>query len=133
MKEALRAYFTFSRAERTGALVLLVAAVALLRRGRRADYVWFAPFALCLCGYLAGNTTVEALQLPGLIGRVGVLLGGFVAVSLWWFCLAVFDWSFRPRGPEAPCWPWVWPGWSSPQLTGASWGRGSRIAACPGS
>lgn len=83
----------------TCATLLLVAAVALLRRGRRADYVWFAPFALCLCGYLAGNTTVEALQLPGLIGRVGVLLGGFVAVSLWWFCLAVFDWSFRPRGP----------------------------------
>lgn len=81
-----------------GATLLIVAAVALWRRGRRADHVWFAPFAVCLCGYLAGNTTVEALQLSGLIGRVGVLLGGFVAVFLWWFCLAVFDWSFRPRG-----------------------------------
>jgi AraC-like DNA-binding protein len=81
------------------ATLLIVAAVALLRRGRRADHVWFAPFALCLCGYLAGNTTVEALQLSGWSGRVGVLLGGFVAVFLWWFCLAVFDWSFRPRGP----------------------------------
>lgn len=81
------------------ATLLIVAAVALWRRGRRADHLWFAPFALCLCGYLAGNTTVEALQLSGWSGRVGVLLGGFVAVFLWWFCLAVFDWSFRPRGP----------------------------------
>jgi len=80
-----------------GATLLIVAAVALWRRGRRADHVWFAPFVVCLCGYLAGNTTVEALQLSSLAGRVGVLLAGFVAVFLWWFCLAVFDWSFRPR------------------------------------
>lgn len=81
-----------------GATLLIVAAVALWRRGRRADQVWFAPFAICLCGYLAGNTTVEALQLSGAVGRIAVLFSGFTAVFLWWFCLAVFDWSFRPRG-----------------------------------
>lgn len=81
-----------------GATLLIVASVALWRRGRRADHIWFAPFAICLCGYLAGNTTVEALQLGGVAGRIAVLLAGFTAVFLWWFCLSLFDWSFKPRG-----------------------------------
>lgn len=81
-----------------GATLLIVAAVALWRRGRRADHLWFAPFAVCLCGYLAGNTTVDALQLGGLAGYIAVLLAGFTAVFLWWFCLSLFDWTFRPRG-----------------------------------
>lgn len=81
-----------------GATLLIVAAVTLWRRGRRADHIWFAPFAICLCAYLAGNTTVDALQLGGLAGRIAVLLAGFTAVFLWWFCLSLFDWTFRPRG-----------------------------------
>ncbi len=81
-----------------GATLLIVAAVVLWRRGRRADNRFFAPFAACLCGYLAGNTTESALQLSGALGHIAVLLSGFTAVFLWWFCLAVFDWTFRPRG-----------------------------------
>lgn len=82
-----------------GATLLLVAAVMLWRRGARADHRFFAPFALCLCGYLAGNTAEPALRLTGEIGRLAVLLSGVTAVFLWWFCLSVFDWTFRPRGP----------------------------------
>lgn len=82
----------------SGATLLIVAAVALWRRGRRADHVWFAPFAICLCGYLAGNSTIDALQLGGPVGRAAVLLAGFTGVFLWWFCLSLFDWTFRPRG-----------------------------------
>ncbi len=81
-----------------GATLLIVAAVALWRRGRRADHRYFAPFAACLCGYLAGNTPVSALQLSGEVGHVAVLLSGFTVAFLWWFCQAVFDWTFRPKG-----------------------------------
>lgn len=27
-----------------------------------------------------------------------MLLSGWTAVFLWWFCLSVFDWTFKPRG-----------------------------------
>lgn len=82
-----------------GATLLLVAAVTLWRREPRADRRFFAPFAVCLCGYLAGNAADPGLRLTGEIGRLAVLLSGLTAVFLWWFCLSVFDWAFRPRGP----------------------------------
>jgi AraC-like DNA-binding protein len=81
-----------------GATLLAVAALGKWRRGDRADDRWFAPFALCLCGFLAGNTPVSALQLGGPPGHIAVLLSGLTVAFLWWFCLSVFDWSFRPRG-----------------------------------
>lgn len=81
-----------------GATLLIVAAVALWRRGKRADHRYFAPFAACLCGYLAGNTPAPGLQLSGEVGHIAVLLSGFTVTFLWWFCLAVFDWTFQPKG-----------------------------------
>lgn len=82
-----------------GATLLVVAAIGKWRRGDRADDRWFAPLALCLCGFLAGNTPVSALQLGGPLGHLAVLLSGLTVAFLWWFCLSVFDWTFRPRGP----------------------------------
>lgn len=80
-----------------GATLLLVATVAL--RGRMAGAaVVFVPLAICLCGFLAGNTPDPRLQLSGPLGALAVLLAGYAAVFLWWFCLAVFDSGFRPRG-----------------------------------
>ncbi|QTC92074.1 helix-turn-helix transcriptional regulator [Brevundimonas goettingensis] len=81
-----------------GATLLVVAAIGKWRRGDRSDDRWFAPLALCLCGFLAGNTPVSALQLGGPIGHLAVLLSGLTVAFLWWFCLSVFDWTFRPRG-----------------------------------
>lgn len=79
-----------------GATLLLLAVVTSRRRMAHAG-CFFIPLALCLCGFLAGNTPVSDLQLDGPIGSLAVLLAGYAAVFLWWFCLAVFDASFRPR------------------------------------
>lgn len=81
-----------------GATLLLLALVT--SRGRMTGgRAFFIPFALCLCGFLAGNTPDPGLQLDGPLGSLAVVLAGYAAVFLWWFCLAVFDASFRPRGP----------------------------------
>ena len=79
-----------------GATLLLVATALMCRRvGHR---LYFILLAGCLCGFLAGNTPDPVLRLTGAAGDVAHLLSGFAAVSLWWFCLAVFDRSFKPRG-----------------------------------
>lgn len=66
--------------------------------GRAGARRFFIPLALCLAGFLAGNTPDPELRLSGLAGRLGIVLAGYAAVFLWWWCLAVFDRSFRPRG-----------------------------------
>lgn len=81
-----------------GATLLIVAAVMRANRTGSAGAVYFAALALCICGFLAGNTPDPDLMLSGPAGRVAVLLSGLTAVFLWWFCLSVFDWTFRPRG-----------------------------------
>lgn len=58
----------------------------------------FVPLAVCLVGFLAGNTPDPGLRLSGFLGRVCVILAGYAAVFLWWWCLAVFDRGFRPSG-----------------------------------
>lgn len=81
-----------------GATLLLQAAAT--SRGRLGPArAFFVPLAVCLCGFLAGNTPDPGLQLDGPLGSLAVILAGYAAVFLWWFCLAVFDSSFRPRGP----------------------------------
>lgn len=59
---------------------------------------FYVPLAICLSGFLAGNTSDPALQLSGWAGRAAVICAGYAAVFLWWYCLAVFDTRFRPRG-----------------------------------
>ena len=81
-----------------GATLLLAATILLSGRDDRRNGLFFLPLSLCLCGFLAGNTPDAALRLSGLAGQTAYLLSGFGAVFLWWFCLSVFDRTFRPRG-----------------------------------
>ena len=82
-----------------GATLLLLLAILLARDPRtRRVAAYFAPMAVCLVGFLAGNTPEPTLRLGGSLGTVGALIAGYAAVFLWWFCLASFDQLFRPRG-----------------------------------
>lgn len=83
---------------RVAGTTLLLWAAALPGRIRSGAQTFFIPLAICLAGFLAGNTPDEALQLSGPAGRIAVILAGYAAVFLWWWCLAVFDPRFRPRG-----------------------------------
>ncbi len=77
-----------------GATLLIWAAI----RQRSAERPYFIALAACLCGFLAGNTPDSSLQLSGPLGSLAVMLAGYAAVFLWWYCLAVFEAGFRPRG-----------------------------------
>ncbi len=82
-----------------GATLLLLLAALLARDPRtRRLAAYFAPMALCLAGFLAGNTPEPALRLSGPLSATAALVAGYAAVFLWWFCLASFDATFRPRG-----------------------------------
>ncbi len=82
-----------------GATLLLLLAALLARDPRtRRLAAYFAPMALCLAGFLAGNTPEPGLRLGGPLGHAGALVAGYAAAFLWWFCLASFDATFRPRG-----------------------------------
>lgn len=82
-----------------GATLLLVLGVLLSRDPRtRRLAAYFAPMALCLAGFLAVNTPEPSLRLAGPLSHASALVAGYAAVFLWWFCLASFDPTFRPRG-----------------------------------
>lgn len=81
-----------------GATLLLTVSAFLWMRGEPRTGLFFLPLAVCLSGFLAGNTPDAALRLGGPVGDAARMLSGFAAVFLWWFCLSVFDRTFRPRG-----------------------------------
>lgn len=82
-----------------GSTLLLFLALLLAREPHtRRLAACFAPMAVCLAGFLAGNTPNPALRLGGPLGSFGALIAGYAAVCVWWFCLASFDETFRPRG-----------------------------------
>lgn len=82
-----------------GATLLLFLAALLAREPRtRRLSLYFAPMALCLAGFLAGNTPEPSLRLGGPLGHLGALIAGYAAAFMWWFCLASFDETFKPRG-----------------------------------
>lgn len=81
-----------------GATLLLTVSAFLWIRGDTRAGLYFMPLAVCLCGFLAGNTPDATLRLGGSVGDAARILSGFAAVFLWWFCLSVFDRTFRPRG-----------------------------------
>jgi AraC-like DNA-binding protein len=82
-----------------GATVLLLLAVMLVRDGGgRRLAASFAPLAVCLSGFLIGNTPDPSLRVHGLMAAAAHLASGYAVVFLWWFCLASFDQTFRPRG-----------------------------------
>ena len=81
-----------------GATLLMTAAALLSARDERGSGRYFLPLAICLCGFLAGNTPDPGLRMSDPAGQMARFLSGFAAVFLWWFCLSVFDRTFRPRG-----------------------------------
>ena len=83
---------------RVAGATLLLTSVPIIARGDRRLALTSLPLALCLTSFLAGNTPDPALRLSGVAGHLAYVLTGYAAVFLWWFCLAVFDRSFRPRG-----------------------------------
>ncbi|MBS0295771.1 MAG: AraC family transcriptional regulator [Proteobacteria bacterium] len=81
------------------ALLLLLAFLLLRDRASRRLALLFAPLALCLCGFLAGNTPDPTLRPTGAVAWTAHLLAGYAAPFLWWFCLASFDPEQEIRGP----------------------------------
>ncbi|MES2453153.1 MAG: AraC family transcriptional regulator [Pseudomonadota bacterium] len=83
-----------------GVTVLLFLAFLLARDGKGGrQAVLFVPLAICISGFLIGNTADPSLRPDGVVGRVAHLLSGYAAIFIWWFCLACFDRHFRLRGP----------------------------------
>jgi AraC-like DNA-binding protein len=83
----------------SGVTVMLLLAGMLFVGGRPSRLaLWFAPLAACLSGFLIGNTPEASLRIGGLLGSVAHLASGYAGVCLWWFCLASFDRTFKPRG-----------------------------------
>lgn len=81
----------------TAALVFLALLLGRDGRGRRPALL-FLPLALCLSGFVIGNTPDAGLRLSGAAGDLAHLVAGFAAVFIWWFCLACFDRGFRLGG-----------------------------------
>lgn len=88
-------------AVRAGAVVtiLLLAWLLLLQRRRIGlPALLFAPMAVCLSGFVIGNTPLSGLKPDGLVGAVANAASGFTVIFLWWFCLSCFDSRFRLKG-----------------------------------
>jgi len=86
---------------RLGAIATILLLAWLLFRRRRevgVPAVVFAPMALCLAGFLIGNTPEPELRLSGAPGAIASFASGSTVAFLWWFCLTCFDKQFRPRG-----------------------------------
>jgi AraC-like DNA-binding protein len=82
-----------------GVFLLLVLGLLLARDARSRRLAgWFAAFALCLAGFLIGNTADPSLRLSGPIAVGAHVVSGYLVVCLWWFALSCFDRSFRPQG-----------------------------------
>lgn len=84
----------------SGITVLMLLAWLLFRQRRQLGVLaWlFAGLAICLSGFLIGNTPEPGRRLSGAPGAIAHFASGCTVVFLWWFCLACFERQFRPRG-----------------------------------
>src|SRR5688500_2233915 len=82
-----------------GVTTILSLAWLLVRQWRNIGMpaLLFAPLAICLSGFLLGNTPDPGLRLSGTAGAIAHFASGWTVIFLWWFCLACFDRQFRPR------------------------------------
>ena len=86
------------RAGAVGTILLLAWLLFSARRRVGLPAALFVPLALCLSGFLIGNTPVAALSPAGIAGAIAHIASGFTVVFLWWFCLSCFDSRFRLGG-----------------------------------
>jgi AraC-like DNA-binding protein len=80
--------------------ILLLLAWLLLGQRRRVGLpaLLFAPLAVCLAGFILGNTPLALLRPAGPIGILANTASGFTVIFLWWFALSCFDSRFRLQG-----------------------------------
>lgn len=81
-----------------GTLLLTLAALVARAAPRRLTPWLFLALALCICGFLAGNTPGPGLWPPEALSLPINLLAGNAAVFLWLFALSLFDDDFRLDG-----------------------------------
>ena len=79
-------------------VMLLLAARLTFRRDVGRPAVLFVALAICMAGFLGGNTPDPSLRLAGLAGDIAHVLSAYAAVFIWWFCLACFDRDEPLRG-----------------------------------
>lgn len=94
------AQFDFAiRLGAAGTFVLL--AFLMLSQCSRRDTptLLFAPLAVCVSGFVLGNTPLPDFRLIGSAAGIANAASGLTVVFLWWFSLCCFDRSFRWRGP----------------------------------
>lgn len=83
----------------TASILLLLAGLLLGHRRRLGlPALLFAPLAVCVAGFVLGNTPLGALRPAGLAGAFAHLASGFTVIFLWWFALSCFDSRFRLQG-----------------------------------
>jgi AraC-like DNA-binding protein len=86
------------RAGAVGTILLLAWLLFSARRRVGSPSALFAPLALCLSGFIIGNTPIAALSPAGIVGAIAHTASGFAVVFLWWFCLSCFDSRFKLGG-----------------------------------
>lgn len=86
------------RAGTAGTILLLAWLLFRERRTVGLPASLFAPLALCLTGFVIGNSPLPSLVPAGPVGAIAHSLSGFAVVFLWWFCLSCFDSRFRLKG-----------------------------------
>lgn len=93
---------------RAGGPFLLLFIAAILLRDSRGELAarLFGPLALCLSAFIVTNSDRPEI-VAGRLETFANLLAGWTVPFLWWFCLAVFDRSFRVRGTIA----WIGVAW----------------------
>ena len=86
------------RAGGVGTIVLLAWLLLRQRRQLGLPAALFSPLALCLAGFVIGNTPMSTLAPAGPVGAIAHTVSGFAVVFLWWFCLSCFDSRFGVKG-----------------------------------
>ena len=82
------------------ASTILLLAWLLLQQRRQVGLpaALFVPLALCLAGFVIGNTPITSLVPTGLVGAVAHTVSGFAVIFLWWFCLSCLESRLRQEG-----------------------------------
>jgi AraC-like DNA-binding protein len=86
---------------RAGAIVTILLVAWLLLFSRRPVSLaaaLFVPLAVCVGGFVIGNTSLAAMRPSGLIGAIAHLTSGFTVIFPWWFSLACFESRFKLSG-----------------------------------
>lgn len=86
------------RAGAVGTILLLAWLLSGHRRRIGLPAALFPPLALCISGFVIGNTPILSLRPAGLAGAAAHTVSGFTVIFLWWFCLSCFDRRFELKG-----------------------------------